>query len=153
MHQYHHHSINPPNHCTLANKHFSPTASPTPIHRPSVPPAPQPQQPHNTPRVCPTSPRVASPILQPKIKFTLAASLRVEAPTFIVHQTHSHTTADSIFPLATPSQSHTSLFLPQVPYSAIRHPCPCLKPQIPICLHYPLGFLSLHQQHSSISLV
>jgi hypothetical protein len=73
------------------------TPSPTP---------PQPQQPHDAPRVCPTSPRVASPIAQPTFKFTLAASPRVEAPASIVNWTHSRTTADNIFPLATPL-SHT----------------------------------------------
>jgi hypothetical protein len=49
---------------------------------------------------------VASTIAQPKVKFTLAASPRVEAPTSIEHWTCSRTTADNIFPLATPL-SHT----------------------------------------------
>jgi hypothetical protein len=82
---------------------------PTPIHRPSILPAPHPQQPHDTLRVCPTSPRVASPIPQPKVKFTLAASPRVEAPTSIAHRTCSRTTVDNIYPQATPL-SHTPVF-------------------------------------------
>jgi hypothetical protein len=36
--------------------------------------------------------------------------------------------------------------LHQIPHSTIRHPCPCLQLQTPICLYYPLGFLSLHHQ-------
>ncbi len=79
---------------------------PTPINRPSIPPAPFPQKPPNAPRVHPTSPRVASPIAQPTSKFTLAASPRVEAPTSIAHRTCSRNTADPMFPLATPL-SHT----------------------------------------------
>jgi hypothetical protein len=49
---------------------------------------------------------VASPTAQPKVKFTLAASPRVEAPTSIAHWTCSCTTAENIFPLVTPL-SHT----------------------------------------------
>ncbi len=71
---------------------------PIPIHRPFIPPALQPQQPHNAPKVHPKSQRVASPITQPTVKFTLTASPRVEAPNSIAHGTCSCTTTDKMFP-------------------------------------------------------
>jgi hypothetical protein len=104
---------------------------PTPTHRPSIPPAPQPQQSHDAPRVRPTSPRVVSPIAQPPVEFTLAASPRVEAPTLIAHWTCSCTTADNIFQLATPlshtpvssrTRSHTAQSIIPAHASSCRYP-------------------------------
>jgi hypothetical protein len=74
---------------------------------------------------------VASPIPQPKIKFTLAASPRVEAPTSIVHWTCSRTTADNIFPFATPlsytpvsfrTRSHTAQSVTPAHASSCKYP-------------------------------
>jgi hypothetical protein len=76
--------------------------SASPIHRSPKPPASLPQKPPKVPRVHPTSPRVASPIAQQTVMFTLTAPPRVEVPTLIAHQTCSTTTTDPIFPLATP---------------------------------------------------
>jgi hypothetical protein len=99
-----------------------------PIRRPPIPPAPLPQKLPVVPRVHPTSPTVATPIPQPTVKFTLTATLRVEAPTPFAHWTCSHTTTDPIVPFGNPSQAHTSLFLHKVPLIPIHHPCPRLQP-------------------------
>ncbi len=118
MHHCHCHSSTPPYCCILSHKHSTPAVFLTPnatdwqTHC-----FPQPQA-HlfillhfhiNLPklwRVRPTSLRVASPIVQPKVKITLITTLRVEAPTFIVHWTFSCTTTDPIITLA-PPHSHT----------------------------------------------
>jgi hypothetical protein len=91
---------------TSTRQTSKPSASP--IHRPPIPPAPLPQKPPDSPGGHSTSPKVTSPIMQLTVKFTLAATPRVEAPTSIAHWTCSHTTADPIFLLATPL-SHTPI--------------------------------------------
>jgi hypothetical protein len=117
---------------------------------PSIPPAPQLKQPHDTPQLHPTSPRVASPIPQPKVKFTLTASPRMENPTSHVHQTCSRTTANNSSPLAPPlshtpvsscTRSHTALLSPlPTPPAANTH-----LPSLPTGLPQPALSTEQHQ--------
>ncbi len=151
MHHHHCHSATPPNHHTLANIHSCPAASPYPhpcVFYSSSSTATATSQ-HST---------IAPHISKDGITHPATKSRIHPGQIYKGGKPKFHCTLDSLlhhcqqqYPIGSPSQSHTSLLLHQVPHSAIHHPCPRPQPQIPICFHYPLGFLSLHHQQSSIS--
>ncbi len=148
---HHHHSPTLPHNHTLANLHSSPAASPYPhpcaLYSSSFAATATSQ--HSTVASHISKGGIAHPATQSQIhpgciskggkpKFHCALDL-------LLHLCRQQ------FPIGTPYQSHTSLFLHQVPHSTICYPCPCLPPQISICLHYRLDFLILHHQQNSIS--
>jgi hypothetical protein len=151
MHHLHCHSATLPNHCSLANMHSSPAASPYPhphaLYSSSYTAKATSQHSTVAPHISKggiTHPATKSRIHPGRISKGRKPNFHCASNSLTHHRQQQ-------FPIGTLSQSHTSLFLHQVPHSAICHPCPRLQPQIPICLHYPLGFLSLYHQQSSIS--
>jgi hypothetical protein len=79
---------------------------------------------------------VASSIPQPKVKFTLAASPRVENPTSITHRTCSRTTANNSSPLA-PHLSHTP-----VSFCTRSHTALSITPARASSRKYPSAFIT-----------
>jgi hypothetical protein len=115
----------------LANKHSSPAASPHPHPQALYSFCSAATAASRRSKGAPHISKGGITIAQPKVKFSLAASPRVEAPTSIAHQTCSCTTADNIFPLATPlshtpisscTRSHTAQFVTPACTSSRKYP-------------------------------